>query len=188
MSQTKKISIILIIVLFCLALLKIFLIGAGTITKLEPTQNSIFPTLYGVSLDGKEITLPRDFKTPLNLVVLAFDDDQQKSLDTWSDGFHKNNLSEKNLDFYALPVLYEMEYIQRFFYNNWLKLKSGDAAYKKKTITIYVDRSKFFKMMDIDDETVYAFLINKQGEILWVRKGKFSENYLSEIQSFIKSY
>ena len=108
--------------------IKFYTIGAGEITKITPTEKGVWPSMTGISLVGEEFTLPSDFNKPLNLVVVAFKRRHQENINTWIEAFQQGELGKLDMDFFEVPVIYEMEFTQRFFLNNAMKFGIQDES------------------------------------------------------------
>ena len=167
--------------------IKFYTIGAGEITKITPAEKGVWPSMTGISLMGKEFTLPKDFEKPLNLVVVGFKRRHQDNINTWIEAFRQGDLGKLDIGFFEVPVIYEMEFTQRFFLNNAMKFGIQDEGQKQRTITVFLDRSQFLKTMNMEEEHIYAVFMDQNGNILWMRKGDYTKEFLEELLSIIKS-
>ena len=69
-----------------------------------------------------------------------------------------------------------MNGLVRFFINNGMKGGIPDKQQRERTITLYIDKEPFKKALGIVSEsTIYAFLIDKSGKVLWRQEGLFTE-------------
>ena len=165
--------------------IKFFTIGAGDVTKFEVTSSAQWPQMSGTTLLGEDFILPDQFESDLNLVVIGFKRRHQEDINTWIDAYANSDLKEKNIGFYEVPVVYEMEFSQRFFLNNAMKFGVPDEDQKRRTVTVFLDRSKFLKTMNMDEDLIYALLVQKDGTILWMTNGVVSEQSMNGLKEAI---
>ena len=60
---------------------------------------------------------------------------------------------------------------------------------RERTITTYINKSKFKKALEIPNEqTIYLFLVNKKGEILWHQSGVYDDSKAEELTDYLNSY
>jgi hypothetical protein len=60
---------------------------------------------------------------------------------------------------------------------------------RERTITVYTDKSKFKKALEIPNEkTIYLFLVNKKGEILWRESGVYDDSKAEELTDYLNNY
>ncbi len=177
-----------VVVVLSVLFLKFFTIGAGDNTKFTPTSEGIWPVMTGITLLGDEFTLPKDFDHEINLVVIGFKRSHQDEINTWIEAFQTRGFSDMDLGFYEVPVVYEMEFTQRFFLNNAMKFGVPGEEQKRRTITVYLDRSQFLKTMNMDEDKIYALLINRQGQILWVIDGVFTDETERRLRAALKEH
>ena len=162
------------------------LIGPGQNSKIEVGRNSFFPQIIGIDLNGDKRDLPKGFAGKLNIVVVAFKREQQKNVDTWipfSDQIIKENSA---INFYEVPLIYELGAFSRAWVNNGMRLGVTDKVARKRTITVYTDRKKFFEVMKMKEEKIYVLLINDKGKILLREEGDFTDKKAKNISRLIK--
>lgn len=187
LKNNKILSAVIFLIIFMLLALKFFFIGAGSLTKMNPTPDATFPSLKGISLLGDELMVPGDLKGNHRLLVLGFKRKHQDPINTWLAGFDGSSLKDQGVALYELPVIYEMDRTQRFFLNNAMKFGIPDEQQRDRTITIFLDRSQFLKSMNMDKNAIYAVLIDRSGKILWTQKGVFQPQYIQEIEQILEN-
>lgn len=173
-----------IILLVALSLLQ-SCIGAGSNSTIEANKNSYFPKVFGIDLEGKRQNLPSAFSNKLNLVVVAFKREQQVEVDTWIKAAEPLLKKNRNLNFYEIPLIYELSAFKRMWVNNGMRFGISNKEARKRIITVYVDRAKFFKMTKMKEEKIYALLIDNKGKIIWRREGEANSKKLSSLKKFL---
>jgi hypothetical protein len=70
-------------------------------------------------------------------------------------------------------------------------MRSGipDKAVRERTITIYTNKALFKKKLKIHSEdTIYLYLMDKKGKVIWHVEGKFDNNKLKTLENFLLKY
>jgi hypothetical protein len=59
-----------------------------------------------------------------------------------------------------------------------------DRNARERTITLYLDKAPFCAALHIADQTkIYAFLVDREGKVLWRSEGVFDETKGSSLRS-----
>jgi len=139
--------------------------------------NGKFPSVNGRNLNRKKIKLPGELKGNINFLLLAFFQNQQKTIESWLN--FASELEEKfnELKYYEIPVIYKMNKLNQFLLNESMKTSIKDKKIREKTITLYLEKPKFLSSLKFDDEkNIYVILIDKNGKILWKERGRYNLN------------
>lgn len=162
-----------------------YTIGPGSISPLPDTEENTFPSLVGIDLNGKEFTFPDSLPKPLNLIIVAFEREQQKDVNTWIAMAENLMAEHENLSFYEVPLIYEINAPFRFWINNGMRSGIPDDKTRKRTITVYTERGKFTSLMAMETTSIYALLLNQKGEILWRAKGLVTLDNIDSLKQAI---
>ena len=137
----------------------------------------VFPSLTSFNLNGQEVAMPGGLAGERsNLVLVAFLQEQQKDVDTWLKPLPAIQQAHPWFRYYELPTIKRMNGLVRFFINNGMKGGIPDKQQRERTIALYIDKEPFKKALGIVSEsTIYAFLIDKSGKVLWRQEGVFNE-------------
>jgi hypothetical protein len=134
-----------------------------------------FPAVTSENLEGKSLTLPRDFAGERNVVFIAFLRKQQDDIDTWMPFVKAAVGRTANTDFYEIPTIKQMVAPMRWFINHGMRGGIDDVAARERTITLYIDKSPFKRALAITDENVIQVLVvDRAGHVLWRTTGAFS--------------
>jgi len=147
----------------------------------------IFPEVSGQNLEFENFNLPYNLEGTLNLVIIPFRRWHQNLVDEWS--FHLNNLEKKysNFKYYEIPTLNKGYKVMRFMIDGGMRSGIPDKAVRKRTITLYVNKTPFKKKLKIrSEDTIYLFLMNKNGEIIWRSEGSFDKKKFESLEEYIK--
>ena len=151
--------------------------------------NGEFPSVRGRNLNRKKIKLPEELKGKMNLLLLAFFQNQQKTIDSWLN--FASELEEKfnGLQYYEIPVIYKMNILNQLLLNESMRTSIKEKKIREKTITLYLEKSKFLDALKFDDENdTYTILIDKNGKILWKERGIYDSNKGKELIEYIEKY
>lgn len=157
-------------------------IGAGENSKIEANQNNYFPKITGLNLSGQKQELPAIFENKLNLVIIAFKRKQQAEVDTWIKAIEPILKENPNLSFYEIPLIYELSAFKRMWVNNGMRFGIPDEVARKRTITVYTNREEFFKITQMQEDKIYALLVDNKGKILWRREGIANDEKVGSLQ------
>ena len=76
-----------------------------------------FPIVTGFNLQRKKLTLPQDFKGSVNLIFIAFQQWQQKQVDTWVPYAQQLEKVYDGLLYYELPTIRKLNLFSRTLIN-----------------------------------------------------------------------
>ena len=75
----------------------------------------------------------------------------------------------------------------RFMIDGGMRAGIPDRSVRERTITLYTNKPLFEKNLNIKSEdTIYLFLIRKNGEILWRSEGEFDAEKGEELSQLVK--
>jgi hypothetical protein len=146
----------------------------------------IFPEVSGQNLEFENFNLPYNLEGTLNLVIIPFRRWHQNLVDEWS--FYLNNLEKKysNFKYYEVPTLNKGYKVMRFMIDGGMRSGIPDKAVRERTITLYINKTSFKKKLKIlSEDTIYLFLMNKTGEIIWRSEGDFDDNKFQTLEEYI---
>ena len=147
----------------------------------------IFPKVTGQNLEFKTYELPHNLEGELNLVIIPFRRWDQNLVDEWS--FYLNSLEEKYSYFryYEVPALNIGYKLMRFMIDGGMRSGIPDRTVRERTITLYINKTPFKKKLKIlSEDTIYLFLMNKNGEIIWRSEARFDNDKFPSLERHIK--
>lgn len=147
-----------------------------------------FPTVSGFNLDRQELQFPRDFAGELNLVFIAFLQQQQTVINTWLPYAQELEDTFPGVFYYEFPTIEELPAVSRTFINEGMRAGIPDPKARQRTITLYIDLQKFMQATDIPNKSeVQILLVNRAGEILWRTTGNFEQVKVDELVKTIEN-
>jgi hypothetical protein len=177
--------------------MKAILLTAGfigsTLLLSTPPVGDMFPELKAETLDDKTITFPADTKGKSTLICMAYSADAETDLRTWYEPTYDKFIAKTGLmdDMYDVNVYF----IPMF---TGVKALGADKAKQdmKKTVqedlqphvVIYRGELDAYKeKLKMDDKTKpYIYVLDKEGKILFVTSGAYTEDKMDEIDEYIE--
>jgi hypothetical protein len=165
----------------------ICLLVAGFINAQKGEQ---FPTIKGVTLAEKEITVPA-MNEKYTLVAIAFhrkaEDDLKKWLNPLYNSFIQTGVeSNKGID---MADVYEVNFVFIPMISGFKKLADDFKAGTDKGFWPYImdtektDIKALQKQLKVEDNKIpYFYMLDSKGKIVDVESGPFSKNKLSKLE------
>lgn len=160
-------------------------IGFGVNSKIENNGANTFPKLVGIDLEGNQRQLPQVFDAKKNIVIVAFKREQQKEVDSWMPEISVMTKKNPQIKFYEIPLIYEMNMFSRSFINNGMRRGVKDRDARLHTITVYTNRTQFFDIMKMKENSIYVLVIDNKGRIKGQVEGGYSKQNLKKLKSFL---
>lgn len=133
-----------------------------------------FPTVKASNLEKRELSLPADFDGERNLLLIAFEREQQKNVDTWLHEMKRFEELDPGFRYYELPTIQRPIGLMRWFIDSGMRRGIPDLKARERTITLYLDKKPFCDVLHIyDQKKIYALLVDRSGKILWRSEGDF---------------
>jgi hypothetical protein len=146
-----------------------------------------FPIVKATSLANKPYQLPRDLEGELNLVIVAFKQWQQDWADTWIPSLQSLAYQHKNLRVYEMPTMSRFNGIYRFMIDNGMRAGIPDKAVRAATLCAYIDIPPFAEALQLPNyDSIYLFLLDRGGEILWRGQGAFDQALCDELAATVE--
>jgi hypothetical protein len=138
------------------------------------TRMAHFPPVKASNLEKRGFSLPTDFEGDRNLVVVAFEREQQKDVDTWLHEMKRFEDVDPAFRYYELPTIERPNPLMRWFIDSGMRHGIPDHKARERTITLYLDKKTFCDALLIaDQKKIYAFLIDRSGKVMWKAEGDF---------------
>lgn len=135
-----------------------------------------FPEVKASNLAKRELSLPADFGGDHNLVLIAFQRDQQKDVDTWLSEMRRFEELSTTFRYYELPVIQRPNALMRWIIDSGMRSGIPDRKARERTITLYIDKKPFLESLLITDQKkIHAVLLDRSGNVLWRADGVFDD-------------
>jgi hypothetical protein len=134
-----------------------------------------FPKVNGSNLLRQNMTLPAALKADLNVVLVAFKQWQQGTVDTWLPFLEDLESRVDGLRYYELPVIRRMNFLASTFINEGMRAGIPNQKARERTITLYLNKEKFRQALAMPHENdIYILVLDRQGKVLWRSAGGFT--------------
>lgn len=151
----------------------------------QSLPNLTFPSLRARNLQRESLTLPADLHGELNLGLIAFQQWQQRLIDTWLPYAQALEKATPGLCYYEFPVIQALNVLARTFINEGMRAGIPDPTARERTITLYTDKEAFRRSLGLlREETIYAVLFDRQGRVYWRAEGEFSDDKAASLSPF----
>jgi hypothetical protein len=160
---------------------------AGQAQQVNIASIERFPALESETLEKQAVHLPQDFRGERNLLLIAFEREQQKDIDTWLMQMKRYEDIDKGFRYYEIPTIEKMNRFMRWFINAGMRHGVPDKKARERTITLYIDKEPFKKSLWITDEKkIYAMVVDRSGTVLWRATGPYDEANGKSLEEFLE--
>jgi hypothetical protein len=168
-----------------LGFLSRFLPGKSKLQLRRKTAH--FPVVSGYNLDRQEREFPRDFGAKYNLIIVAFQQYHQVSVNTWVPFVQEVEAFYPDFIYYELPTIQSLPALSRSFINEGMRAGIPDQTARERTITLYLDKDAFKAALEISNEDdIHLLLVDREGDILWRTTGVYSEEKANALVDFLQ--
>jgi hypothetical protein len=141
----------------------------------EQRKPAVFPAISSYSLDKAKVNLPGDLAGQNNLLLISFEPEQQKEIDTWMPFAQALQHTNFNFRWYRLPVSARENFIFRWWENSSMRSEETDPETWPWIVPLYVNKDEFRSALQIPNEReIVALLVDRQGHVLWRASGGFT--------------
>ena len=177
------------LVILVTALAAVSMARAGEVNTTPETSSAAregtFPKLTASNLENQTFSLPKDFAGDRNLLLIAFQREQQHNVDTWLHQMKRFEISP-GFQYYELPTLDKLNPVLRWFIDSGMRRGIPDRNARARTITLYLNKPAFRKALNLPDEKqIYAILVGRAGRVLWRAEGDFDEAKAASLQEVL---
>ncbi|MAC94404.1 MAG: hypothetical protein CMC96_02765 [Flavobacteriales bacterium] len=175
--------------------MKITLISLLTLftTTLFAQEGELFPSIEVVDLNENKSTIPEDTKGKFTLVGIAFSEDAQNDLYSWSqpvfsEFMDDNNLSSLVYDPYVKLILMFGGANQLVYKKAKEQITQGTDETLKDNVVMYKGSIKDYrKILKLKNrKTPYFFVLDKEGKIIYTTEGRYSRQQIKEVGNLIE--
>jgi hypothetical protein len=157
-------------------------------------KGEMFPSLTGESFDGKVVNIPDQTKGKITIVGVCFSKAAEDQLKTWLNPVYNMFVVKKDTnDFFSAAVNYDVHFYFVPMLNQILE-KSSKKQIKEGTdkefwpyLVFYTGETKLYqnKFNLHDKESPYFFVLDKNGKVLHIESGKYSDKKMDKIEEFL---
>jgi hypothetical protein len=139
-------------------------------------QPGRFPVIEAETLRGRRLRLPDQLKGERNLLLVAYEREQQADIDTWLTVLETMADSIPAFAYYELPTIGSNFKFMRAVIDGGMKQGIPDRVQRDRTITLYLDVDWFRKQIGTAAEPgIAALLVDREGLIVARWYGRYEE-------------
>ena len=154
--------------------------GKMNLTEASPAR---FPQLRASNLENREFDLPKDFAGERNLLLIAFQREQQQELDTWLREMRRFQEADPGFQYYELPTIERLNALARWFIDSGMRRGTPKADYDH-VITVYADTKAWKEgVRYTDPDAAYLILLDRESKVDWHYRGTFDETLFQALCS-----
>jgi hypothetical protein len=146
-----------------------------------------FPTISAENLAKERKELPGDFAGRLNVVVIAFRQDQVGLLASWEPFLEELEGEYGGVKFYELPTLSANYSPIRWWIDGGMRggIRSPEA--RKRTITLYTRKGDFKKALGIEREDDISVMLLEGGGVVWKAEGEYTQEKFDALRREVEA-
>ena len=145
--------------------------------------SAVLPSVTAYALDRGKVTLPADFRAPLNMLILSFQRDQQSAVDGW---FAVLAAAAPGVQTWLLPISTRENVLYRWWLNASLRGSQPASQPRHYTVPLYVNKGDFLRSLQITSEQeIVLLLTDKAGHVLWRTGGPINDSKKAGLNSFL---
>ena len=148
-----------------------------------------FPEVSGSNLLRRKVNLPGDLQGSLNILFVAFQQRHQTLINAWVPRVRQLEQSFPGVQFYELPVIQKLNFISQTFINEGMRAGIPNHTTREKTITLYLDKLEFRRMLEIPHEqTIWVLVLDGEGNVLWRTEGAYSVEKGDRLEQWVQDF
>jgi hypothetical protein len=146
-----------------------------------------FPEIEARGLDGRAFRLPGDLEGDRNIVVVAFQRQQQELVDGWLPALLELERQLPSLRVYEVPTISRAWSPARRLIDGGMTRGIPDPDARARTLTSYTDVGRVVATLGLrDTETIAIVLVERSGRIAWQGSGGFNEEKLRGLSAALR--
>lgn len=147
-----------------------------------------FPNVSGENLNGESFQLPRDFYGKANLVLIAYEQEQQEAINTWFPIARELAEEYPKLHWYELPTIATAYWVMKPIIDNGMRSGIESIEQRGRTITIFTNREEFNKRLRVSGTDTIRAVIVQDGKVTWRVDGEFTEQHGKSLRTHLKAF
>jgi hypothetical protein len=145
-----------------------------------------FPPMKVRDLEGVEHVLPYGLPGGPHVIVMAFHRWQQTLVDAWRTPLEQLAQEHPGMEIWEVPSISKGYRVFRSGIDGGMRAAIPDPDIRRHTLTTYPDISALARALELGPlDTVYVFLVDCEGNILWRAAGEPSEEKLRLLEAAV---
>jgi len=145
----------------------------GEATAVKPGAR--LPVVTGKDLNGKAWKAPADFPGGRTLVILGYEQEQQKEIDTWTAALGLTRRGNQ-LPWVEMPVIDDPGVVMRWIIDTGMQRGIPDREIRSHVWTVYTERKAFLESCGIESvDAIHVLVVTREGEVLAMESGAYTD-------------
>lgn len=158
-------------------------------------MGQIFPKLAGETVTNTKVQLPADAKGKYTLLGLAFSKKSEDELETWFQPAYERFMRDSKEAGLFADFAYD---VNLYFIPMFTGVKKAVAGKARKQALNKVDPAlhphilfytgqldPYRESLNLKDKTPYFFVLDPQGEVVYMTEGGYSDKKMNEIEEIL---
>jgi hypothetical protein len=143
-----------------------------------------FPALEVRDLEGEKHVIPHGLTGGPHVILLAFEQWHQRLVDLWKPLLEPVAERHPGMEVWEVPSISRGYRLFRPGIDGGMRAGIPDPDVRKHTLTAYTDLRALAKDLELPSlDTIYVFLVDCGGNILWRTSGEPTEGAVAELES-----
>lgn len=154
---------------------------------------TVFPKIETYDLNEKKVSIPEDTKGKFTLIGVAFSEDAQQDLYSWSEPVYNNFLNENSLSSLVydpnVHLILMFTGANQLIYNKAKKeITEGTDKTLRENVVLYKGKMEDYRdvLKMKNRKEPYFFVLDKNGKIIYATKGRYSKKELEAVGNLIE--
>jgi len=158
-----------------------------------------FPALEGRTAAGEVVRIPEDTRGKVSLLCLAYSQESEAELETWLLPAYKYFLKENHAVFESLydetPLnLYFIPMVRAIVSDNQFEkfeqqFRNIDQSLRAHVLLYHGNITPYKRFLNMTDKSKpYFFVLDKNGRIVHITSGAYSQSKMDELRQIIERY
>lgn len=140
------------------------------------------PPMQATNLMDNAVSLPEGLSGQRNILLIAFDHDQQEEIDTWIGPVSELVAEDPTLNYYELAAIGPMNGLVKVFIERGMRSGVETPAQRTRTLIVYDGKEALKEGLEISDESrIYTVYIDKTGFQFWRAEGVWTQEKFNEL-------
>lgn len=133
------------------------------------------PVMTGKDLNGKPWVVPAGLPGDKTLVLVGFEESQQRAIDTWTERLGLS-APTNTTPWVEMPVIQNPSRLLRWFIHTGMRSGIKDLQIRSHVWTAYTDKESFMRSCGmVSDDAVFAMVVHRNGQVLSIERGAYSK-------------
>jgi hypothetical protein len=147
---------------------------------------AMFPALTSYNLDKDKVNLPADFEGKVNLLLISFEPEQSRDIDTWMNVAQALQHINFQFRYYKMPVSNQENMIYRWWDSSSLRSVETDPVAWHWIIPIFTNKDNFRRALNIPSEKeIVLILVDKTGQVFWRTTGSITDEKKTSLMNAV---